>query len=181
MGDIGDNGEYLPVRATIYSSSSKKQVKSNSIAQKRQRFNEFIDSPDSTDSTINSDSIHDSSVSSIRSKSNSSHNSNIFSTTVQTPLNSFDSNSAKIQSSNMIFTTSHQTNSTENSTSNNRNSSPLLSKRNSVEDLPTNDELDFMLYVELLKRQEQREILRIQAWNEQHPWRYHNDSKQAKY
>jgi hypothetical protein len=105
----------------------------------------------------------------------------MFSTTVQTPLNSFNSNALKNKSSNLNFSTS-TTNSTENSTSTNRNSSsPLLSKRNSVEDLPTNDELDFMLYVELLKRQEQREILRLAAWNEQHPWKCHNDSKQAKY
>jgi len=187
MGDIGENGEYLPVRSTIYSCTSKKPVESNSIAQKRQRLNESTNSPDSTDSNLihNSDSTCNSSVSAIRSKSNS--NSNKVPSTVQTPpnatnSNAINSNAVKNQSSNLNFSTSLPTNFSENSTSTNRNnSSPLLSKRNSVGDLPTNDELDLMLYLELLKRQEQREILRIAAWNKHYPWKYHNDSKQAKY
>merc|ERR1711980_86664 len=66
--------------------------------------------------------------------------------------------------------------STQNTTSINHQNSQLFSTSSSrtSNHYPTNEELDFMLYLELLKRKEQREIETLKEWNKTVPWKQKN-------
>ena len=126
MGDIDENGKYVPVRAMIFSA----------------------------DKTEDTKYLH---------------------------LNSHDSNQQHThQSYSNNSTSSSHTNSnsisTQNTTSINHQNSQLFSTSSSrtSNHYPTNEELDFMLYLELLKRKEQREIETLKEWNKTVPWKQKN-------
>merc|ERR1712035_309654 len=103
-------------------------------------------------------------------------------------LESHDSNQQHMhQSYSNNSTSSSHTNSnsisTQNTTSINHQNSQLFSTTSSSRTsnhYPTSEELDFMLYLELLKRKEQREIETLKEWNKTVPWKQKNKNSTKK-
>jgi len=207
MGDIGENGEYLPVRALIFTCTSKENHDLTAQKRLKTRSTNFNNNSSKNVSTpinsvsdlrsdlkSNSNSVQSSTHISIpdsvqNSKQNSTQNgtskcypqSDSYSTSLSSPNNlisnltpntNFNSNS--IQNCNLSTQHPRDQNSTSASYQNFNN------QRNSRDNFPSNEELDFMLYLELLRRQEQLELQRLERWNEQIPWKPHNKKSKAK-
>lgn len=112
MGDIDENGKYVPVRATIFSAN---KTDSKNILNQEHHINQY-------------------------QFTNSSHTSYSISTQNTTSINNHE-NSRNCYCSSTSYS------------------------------YPSNEELDFMLYLELLKRKEQRELETLEQWNKTVPWK----------